>query len=181
MSTANNEINDQVAAILGISNAPIANAPMLVVSAPIPPVVPRVEHLTPAVRTDQPDQVANDAEFARDNLYDVIQKVGVSIDELMSVAQQSQSPRAYEVLNQLLNTQREAAAQLLKLQSDRQKITGTTPLKPSGPMQIANAVFVGTNAQLLDLIKGKDRVQEAEIADAEFFTQDEPSANGTAT
>lgn len=177
MDSSNNvvAINDQVASILGIT----PNVPSLVASdAPAP--LPAITFMTPRpalpVRTDGATQIDNDSEFARDNLYDVIAKTNESIANLMIIATQAQSPRHYEVLNMLLNTQRETAAQLLKLQADRQKLAGKGAAvvgAPQGNVHIANAVFVGTNAQLLDLIHGKNRAEEATIRDAEFLTDDE--------
>jgi len=178
MDQSNNvvAINDEIASILGIST-PTNNALVVVTPAPLPPV-PTVRVAPPIpVRIDQPSQAENDAEYARDNLYDVISKVDTLINEMMPVASQSQAPRAYEVLNSLLNTQRETAALLLKIQADRMKLKGGTGgqggLAPAGNVHIANAVFVGTNAQLLDLIKGKNRAQEATIKDAEFLVDDD--------
>lgn len=178
--TANNEINDSVASILGISDsnitafpAPVAQTTVVVI-APLPPPPPRPVRPPIPVRADGATQIDNDAEYARDNLYDVLQRTTSAIDELMMVAQQTQHPRSYEVLNQLLNTQRDTAALLLKLQGDRQKLNGTGPAKGNTTIHAANAVFVGTNAQLLDLMKGKDRVLEAQVQDAEYLVDDEP-------
>lgn len=175
-----NTINDQLATVLGMADAisltPTANA-VVVLAAPLPPVL----FVPPAppvpLRTDQVTQAENDAEYARDNLYDVIKKTSILIGEMIPVANQSQAPRAYEVINSLLNTQRDTAALLLKLQSDRSKLrVGTggpgTPLQ-AGNVTIANAIFVGTSSELLDLIKGKNRVQEDQIRDAEFLVDDE--------
>jgi hypothetical protein len=179
---ANNEITNKVASILGIvqnavastnHDATIANTAVLGLPAIIPPVIPRVEHKPVVLRADKDTQAENDTEYARDNLFDVISKINEATDELMTVASQSQSPRAYEVLNQLLNTQKETAAALLKLHSDKAK-ANTAPAAPAGGgAKIANAYFIGTNAELLDAIKGKDRVQEQEAHDAEFYTDEE--------
>lgn len=167
-----NEINDQVASILGITDAPITNAPVLVIPSPLPPLVVRVAPL-PVPVSNTGDVINDDAENARNHLYDVLSKTTTAIGELAVVAQQSQSARSYEVLNQLLKTQSEVARELLKLQQDRQKVTGTA-IKPSGNTNIANAIFVGTNAELLDLIKGRTSADDARtIHDAEFLTDSE--------
>lgn len=182
MSDSNNNIviNDQVASILGISNIATPNVPAVAnVPAPLPPLLFRQPTPPVPVRNDQPTQAENDAEYARDNLYDVIQKTNTLIDEMIPVASQSQAPRAYEVLNSLLNTQKETAALLLKLQSDRAKLkttNGSSPTtigSPTGNVHIANAIFVGTSSQLLDLMKGRNRKEEETIRDAEFLVDDE--------
>lgn len=169
-----NAINSEVAAVLGIDDATVSNNTSVALSSVVPAGI--LSHTPIAVHTDQPDQIGNDAEYARDNLYDVINKSTLAIHNLMTVAQQSQSPRAFEVLNQLLNTQRETAAQLIKLHTDKQKAQGITN-KPAiaGNTTISQAIFVGTNSQLLDLIKGKNKAEEQEVADAEFYTTDDTS------
>jgi hypothetical protein len=181
MDSGNNAIiNDEVASILGITTA---NLPVVVANtpAPLPPILFRPPTPPVPVRSDQPTQAENDAEYARDNLYDVIQKTSTLIDEMMPVATQSQAPRAYEVINSLLNTQKETAALLLRLQSDRAKlkVSGGGVIPTQGNVHIANAIFVGTNAQLLELMKGKNKQQEELIRDAEFLvdTEDDTAAN----
>lgn len=173
-----NEINDQVASILGITDAPIANAPVLVVSAPVAPATVFVQAPPPAAITvaNTGDVIADDSDFARQHLHRVLETTTNAINELMVVAQQSQSARSYEVLNQLLNTQRETARELLRLQQDKVKVSGTV-LTPKGNTNIGNAVFVGTNADLLRLMKGPDKAEDArakrEALDAEFEVPDQ--------
>lgn len=175
--TANNEINDQVASILGITDAPLANAPVLSVTSGPPIVIPMSSAPPPAiVLPSTGDVIADDSDYARQHLHRVLETTTNAINELMVVAQQSQSARSYEVLNQLLNTQRETARELMRLQQDKQKVAGTA-INPKGNTNIANAVFVGTNADLLRLMKGKDASTDArdkrDALDAEFEVPDQ--------
>jgi len=186
MDTSNSSINTEVASILGIISdvAPNANVSVVVstpnVPAPLPPVLFRPPTPPLPVCTDQVTQAENDAEYARDNLYDVIQKTSTLIDEMLPVAQQSQAPRAYEVLNSMLNTQAATAALLIKLQTDRAKLKapgsggGPGSLPTAGNVTIANAVFVGTTADLLNLLKGGNSKETMDnIRDAEFLVDEE--------
>lgn len=101
----------------------------------------------------------NDMEFARQNLYDVVQKTSESIDQLMEISRESQHPRAYEVLAQLLKNQADSTQQLLNLHKTKKEIDKKTETE-SAPVEqntnIQNAVFVGTTSELLKIMKSKD-------------------------
>jgi len=107
------------------------------------------------------DHMADDVEYALQNIHDVIQKTTTAIDQLMDISEQSQHPRSYEVLSQLLKQQADAAEQLLNIHKRRKDLNkidapaNGTPQSQTNQTYIANAIFTGTNAELLDLIKGK--------------------------
>lgn len=116
---------------------------------------------TPVIASDHPnDHLNRDTQFARENLYDVIAQTSAAANALAGIANESQVPRAYEVLGTLLKIQGEASKQLLDIHKVRKDVQPTLP-QPNvatpngGGTYIANAVFVGTNAELLDLINGK--------------------------
>lgn len=111
------------------------------------------------------DTVINDdTQHAREHLYGVLDKTSGSIDILMEIVKETQSPRTFEVMGQLLKIQADTAQQLLKLQKDRRdlnvdpKLSGVGTLITGNTTYVANAIFTGTNSQLLDLIqKNEDR------------------------
>jgi hypothetical protein len=47
-------------------------------------------------------QQENDLDFARENLYDAVVKSQAAVEDMIQIAQQSQHPKAYEVLNSLI-------------------------------------------------------------------------------
>ena len=49
-------------------------------------------------------QQENDLDFARENLYDAVVKSQAAVEDMILIAQQSQHPKAYEVLNSLIKT-----------------------------------------------------------------------------
>ena len=137
--------NDKVAEALGIE-------PQL------PVVRERITDPVPVIDTG--DKLDDDAEYARQNLYDVVSKTSEAVDQLMEISRESQHPRAYEVLGTLLKQQGDAATQLLDLHKrkvDIQKAANIalTPHGSANTPLIGNAVFVGSSSELLDLIKGK--------------------------
>ena len=70
----------------------------------------------------QDSTVQDDFEYARENLMDVIGKGQEALFDLMDVARQSQHPRAYEVLSNLMNTMVGASKDLLELQAKKKKL-----------------------------------------------------------
>ena len=57
-----------------------------------------------------------DYEYTRGNLYSLIEKGQQAIDDILDVAQQSDSPRAYEVAGQLIKSVGDVTDKLLDLQ-----------------------------------------------------------------
>jgi hypothetical protein len=162
MSTSN-ETHSAVATVLGINDATVPNNTVLPISGSLPAIVPRVA-FTPLEVNNTGDRITDDFDFARQHILDVLKKTQEAIDELMQVAIQSQHPRSFEVLNQLLTTQREAGQQLLKLEHDRQKATGTLS-SPKGNTHIANAIFIGTTSELLDKLKGTVHTPDDDVVE----------------
>ena len=121
----------------------------------LPETKPMVEvidesRVTPMPKTtiDQ-DDVMDDYHYARENLKNIIDSAQQSIDDLSSIASTSESPRAYEVLSDLMKTIVNANKDLLELQRKVKQ------LKDDGekPSNVTNALFVGSTAELQKLIK----------------------------
>jgi hypothetical protein len=92
----------------------------------------------------------DDYEYARRNLYDVIEKGNNALEDIMDVAKQSESPRAYEVVTNLIKTMVDANKDLLTLAKTRKELEAREPEKA----QVTNNnLFVGSSAELLKMIK----------------------------
>jgi len=84
----------------------------------------------------------------RENLKDVIDNSKVAIDGILKVASESDSPRAYEVVSQLLKTATEANKELLDVHKQMKDIE-----KDETKKQVTNnAFFVGSTKELQDMI-----------------------------
>lgn len=98
------------------------------------------------------DPVEDDAEFARQNLRDLIEKGNDAADHIISVAKQSDHPRAFEVVAGMLKNLSDMNKDLLEIQKRKQdlqpKITNNTQ-----NLTIDKAVFVGSTAELLKQLK----------------------------
>ena len=102
----------------------------------------------PKATIDQ-DDVMDDYHYARESLKNIIDSAQQSIDDLSSIASTSESPRAYEVLSDLMKTIVNANKDLLDLQRKVKQ------LKDDGekPSNVTNALFVGSTAEVQKLIK----------------------------
>lgn len=119
----------------------------------------------PAVREDskpitihqeqQSEQIVSDADYARSNLYGLIEKGNETIDNVSEIAKESMSPRAFEVLGQLMKTQSENLDKLLKLQKDKKELLKTQEQTTQQNIAIDKAVFVGSTADLLKKLKNE--------------------------
>ena len=63
-----------------------------------------------------------DYEYTRVNLYSLIEKGQEAIDNIMDLAQQSDSPRAYEVAGQLIKNVGDVTDKLIDLQHKMKKL-----------------------------------------------------------
>ena len=97
---------------------------------------------------------ATDYEFARDNLYDIVEKMQEALTGAMEVAQDSDHPRAYEVV---FNGAKHAADVVEKLQALHKKekeLSAEEPRSNVSQTNVQNNVFMnGTTADLLKMLK----------------------------
>lgn len=112
----------------------------------------------PAVvsQTDS-EQVEEDIEKVHENLNNAIDLSQTAVQDMLSIAQQSQHPKAYEVLNAMIKTYADISMGLVDLQAKKAKLVAK---KPEGEAQtINNNLFVGSTAelqQMLENMKSKD-------------------------
>lgn len=119
-----------------------------------------VSHETiPSMRVAEPVKVLNtqmhdDADFARANLRDLIQKSRTALENALDVAVQSESPRAYEVLANIINTSADLNTKLIDVhQREHRIVSAETKQIIQGPQNVTNnVVFSGTTSELNDMI-----------------------------
>ena len=85
----------------------------------------------------------------RENLKDVSDNSKIAIDGILKVASESDSPRAYEVVSQLLKTATEANKELLDVHKQMKDLE-----KDETKKQVTNnAFFVGSTKELQELVQ----------------------------
>ncbi len=133
------ERKDHIANILGVSSQPVKMIEDGVVICQ-----EEVEH-------DR--EIDEDIAYVRRMMYDTIANSRDAVKSILEIAQQSQHPRAYEVAATLLNTLREANKDLLNLHKSKKELRRQEV--ESVPTNVQQNLFVGSTAELLQLIKGK--------------------------
>ena len=110
-----------------------------------------VEVNEPDIQTQIPNDISKDYDFARQNLYDVIDKGNQALDYLLELAIESEHRRAFEVVGQLTKTLVDANNNLLDIQKKVKELS-----KTESPKSVTNALFVGSTNDLQRLLKAKD-------------------------
>ena len=121
-------------------------------------VSPMEGDIVPA-EVKKPIQVAgdetleNDFIYARENLYNVIERGTDALNGIVDLAQQSQHPRSFEVVADLVRTLSSANKDLIELQK---KMKDMHP-EEKGPKEVTNNLFVGSTSELTAMLEGGAR------------------------
>tara|TARA_B100000676_G_scaffold303791_1_gene354881 strand:+ start:122 stop:523 length:402 start_codon:yes stop_codon:yes gene_type:complete len=96
------------------------------------------------------DNVETDYRYARENLYNLVERGQDAIDGILELSRETEHPRAYEVAGQLIKTVADTAEKLIDLQkkvkdveSEEQKRIGTQH----------NHLYVGSTSELQKFLK----------------------------
>jgi len=113
------------------------------------------------------ENLDKDFEVVRTNLYDIISKGQQAIEGILHVASEGDSPRAYEVVSQLIKSVSDANKDLLQLHKELKQIKQESNSGNQSAGTITNqSIFVGSTADLQKLLKGK--VQEIQKLEGEL-------------
>ena len=96
------------------------------------------------------NDVDQDYDYTRANLYSLIEKGQESLNGIMELAGESASPRAYEVAGQIIKSVADTTDKLMELQKKVKEIDEDK----GKPTQVTNnAVFVGSTSDLSKMLK----------------------------
>lgn len=114
------------------------------------------ENIIEVMPVEQPREVSNvedDYEYARNNLKGLIENGKSVIENIMYLAKEGESPRAYEVAGQLIKTIADTNKDLLDLSKKVKDVKKDTEVaEKSGVTNVNNTLFVGSTAELQKLI-----------------------------
>tara|TARA_R100000152_G_C6755391_1_gene179103 strand:+ start:74 stop:496 length:423 start_codon:yes stop_codon:yes gene_type:complete len=96
------------------------------------------------------DDVDNDYIYARENMYNIIERGQDAIDELLQEARDSGNARMFEVLGQLIKTVGEQNQNLVNIHKQLKDIKKEVD---SVPNKVTNALFVGSTSDLQKMLK----------------------------
>ena len=100
-------------------------------------------------KTGKDDDI--DYNYARENYYNLIERNQDAVEEMLEIAKQSEHPRAFEVVGQLIKSGLDANKELMALHKTKKELS----IEKSGGVNVNNAVFVGSTAELQKLLKAK--------------------------
>lgn len=101
-----------------------------------------------APKTD--GELTTDYQYIRTNLYTITERSIEALNNLVQIADQSQHPRAYEVVALMVNSIASAQKDLMGIHQQKAKIEGLTSKTTE---VVNNNLFVGNTAQLDEIIK----------------------------
>ncbi len=96
-------------------------------------------------------EVNKDYEYTRANLYSLIEKGQESLNGIMDVANETASPRAYEVAGQILKSVADTTDKLMELQKKVREVD--EEMNKTTNNVTNNAVFVGSTTELSKMLK----------------------------
>lgn len=96
------------------------------------------------------NDVEADYEYTRSNLYDLIDQGKSAVNGILSVANESQHPRAYEVAATLIKNLGDVSDKLMNLHKMKKDLVGQ---KQETQITVDKAIFVGSTADLLKKVR----------------------------
>ena len=119
-----------------------------------------------AIKSYEPE-LNKDYKDVRDNLHHIIDSGQVAIDGILRVASEGESPRAYEVVSQLIKSVSDANKDLIDLHKKMKDIKKEDPDSQHAGTITNNTLFVGSTKELQDMVKKQVNQIQYDIVDAE--------------
>ena len=110
------------------------------------------------------EKVRSDYEYSRDTYYELLEKGKDSLETMMEVARESEHPRAFEVLSNMIKNLSDVNDRLMDLNKKNKDLE--EPLKQVEHQQ--NNIFLGSTSELQKLLKEQN---EEKVVDAESSTK----------
>mgnify|MGYP001465398965 CR=1 FL=1 len=104
-------------------------------------------------------QIVNDTEtdikYSRDKMKELIDQSSEAINQMMALASESEHPRAFEVLSNMIKDASQMSQDLVKLQKVRKDITQEKQ-RANAAETTNNSIFVGSTAELQKFLHNKN-------------------------
>ena len=105
----------------------------------------------PPINITSAEKIDDDYDKARSNLHDLLIKGQESLNSAIEVAKQSEHPRAFEVVGNLMKQLADINQQLMDIHQQKRKLE--EPGKEASKTVTNNSIFVGSTAELNKMIK----------------------------
>lgn len=124
--------------------------------------------IAPSVATDVVDKngevipasntkIEDDYDITRTNLRELLISGQAALHHALDVAKQSEHPRAFEVVGNLMKQLADVNQQLMDLHQQKQKLDAPAKGEASKQVTNNNAIFVGSTAELNKMIKNMSK------------------------
>ena len=95
--------------------------------------------------------IETDYKYARENLYNLVERGQDAIDGILDLSKETESPRAYEVAGQLIKTVSDTAEKLIDIQKKLKDLEKENDVKTQH-----NHLYVGSTSELQKFLKKKN-------------------------
>jgi hypothetical protein len=112
-----------------------------------------IDNSTGEIIQNPVEKIESDYDKSRNNLHDLLLKGQEALNAALEVAKQSEHPRAFEVVGNLMKQLADMNQQLMDVHQQKQKLDGPKAEKVTNN----NAIFVGSTAELNKLIKNMSK------------------------
>ena len=113
-------------------------------------LVKKEKNQSPDVEVNTKD-LTTEYEFSQEQYHTLIDKGNEALEELLAVAKESENPRAFEVVTQLISGLTNTTKELLVLQKTKKEIEKDS----KDPSTVNNSFFIGSTAELQKLLNKK--------------------------
>ena len=110
----------------------------------------------PMIKPERAQNIETDYKYAREHLYDLIERGQDAIDGILDLSKETEHPRAYEVAGQLIRTVGETAEKLIDLQQ-KMKVLEKEDTKIRDQH---NHLYVGSTSELQKFLKKNNGTSE---------------------
>lgn len=146
------EKHDTLSEVFGVE--PLVRSNTMTTQQPETPSVPALYE-----PNDSDDEMIRDIEVAKKNVEHIISVGGDSLQEIISLAKQSESPRAFEVASTLMKTLLDANKEFVEMSQKKKERKQELVKKESSTdgsvTNVTNNNLVISTSELLKMIKGE--------------------------
>lgn len=121
-------------------------------------------------------EIQDDYDFARSKYYNLAEKGDEAIELMLDLARESESPRAFEVLSNMMKQNAEIADRLMELQKKTKDVKNIEDHQKQLPNSMTqNNVYVGSTTDLQRMLHNKieQKSQTIDNNDDEYYEDNE--------
>jgi len=108
------------------------------------------------------DNVKSDYEYSRETYYDLLEKGRESMELMIEVARESEHPRAFEVLSNMMKNMADINDKLMDLNKKNKEIT-TDKNQRQLEGNTTNNLFIGSTTELQRFLQNEKQVIDIEL------------------